>query len=68
MSERKMIMERLLSVAEAADRLGTTARFPRRLIAEKEDSLCTSGPPHSHPRVGHPRVHRGRHGATDHLG
>jgi excisionase family DNA binding protein len=35
MSERKMIMERLLSVAEAADRLGTTARFPRRLIAER---------------------------------
>ena len=34
-SERKMIMERLLSVAEAADRLGTTARFPRRLIAER---------------------------------
>jgi excisionase family DNA binding protein len=35
MSERKMIMERLLSVAEAADLLGTTARFPRRLIAER---------------------------------
>ena len=35
MSERKMIMERLLSVAEAADRLGPTARFPRRLIAER---------------------------------
>jgi excisionase family DNA binding protein len=35
MSERKMIMERLLSVAEAADRLGTTERFPRRLIAER---------------------------------
>jgi len=34
-SERKMIMERLLSVAEAADLLGTTARFPRRLIAER---------------------------------
>jgi excisionase family DNA binding protein len=34
-SERKMIMERLLSVAEAADLLGTTVRFPRRLIAER---------------------------------
>ena len=30
-----MIMERLLSVPEAAERLGTTTRFPRRLIAEK---------------------------------
>jgi excisionase family DNA binding protein len=30
-----MIMERLLSVSEAAERLGTTTRFPRRLIAEK---------------------------------
>jgi excisionase family DNA binding protein len=30
-----MIMERLLSVAEAADLLGTTTRFPRRLIAER---------------------------------
>jgi excisionase family DNA binding protein len=30
-----MIMERLLSVPEAADRLGTTSRFPRRLIAER---------------------------------
>jgi excisionase family DNA binding protein len=28
-------MERLLSVPEAAERLGTTRRFPRRLIAEK---------------------------------
>jgi excisionase family DNA binding protein len=30
-----MIMERLLSLPEAADRLGTTTRFPRRLIAER---------------------------------
>ena len=30
-----MITERLLSVPEAAERLGTTTRFPRRLIAEK---------------------------------
>ena len=28
-------MERLLRVPEAAERLGTTTRFPRRLIAEK---------------------------------
>jgi excisionase family DNA binding protein len=30
-----MIMERLLNLPEAADRLGTTTRFPRRLIAER---------------------------------
>jgi excisionase family DNA binding protein len=30
-----MIMERLLSLPEAADRFGTTTRFPRRLIAER---------------------------------
>ena len=28
-------MERLLTVKEAAARLGTTERFPRRLIAER---------------------------------
>jgi excisionase family DNA binding protein len=28
-------MERLLSINEAAAALGTTARFPRRLIAER---------------------------------
>jgi len=28
-------MERLLTVEEAAELLGTTARFPRRLIAER---------------------------------
>ena len=28
-------VERLLSVAQAADLLGTTERFPRRLIAER---------------------------------
>lgn len=28
-------MERLLTVNEVADVLGTTARFPRRLIAER---------------------------------
>jgi len=29
-----MTAERLLTVGEVADRLGTTERFPRRLIAE----------------------------------
>jgi excisionase family DNA binding protein len=28
-------MERLLTVAQAAERFGTTERFPRRLIAER---------------------------------
>ena len=28
-------MENLLSVGEAAEMLGTTARFPRRLVAER---------------------------------
>lgn len=28
-------MERLLTVAQAADMLGTTTRFPRRLISER---------------------------------
>ena len=28
-------MERLLTIEEAAEALGTTARFPRRLIAER---------------------------------
>ena len=30
-----MRTDRLLTVAEAADRLGTSVRFPRRLIAER---------------------------------
>lgn len=30
-----MTKDRLLTVTEAADRLGTTVRFPRRLIAER---------------------------------
>jgi excisionase family DNA binding protein len=28
-------VQRLLTVGEAAERLGTSARFPRRLIAER---------------------------------
>ncbi len=35
MSKGKMIMEELLSVDQAAEVLGTSARFPRRLIAER---------------------------------
>jgi hypothetical protein len=37
-----MIMERLLSVAEVADLLRTTARFPRRLIADWRISFLES--------------------------
>ncbi|TDE12623.1 helix-turn-helix domain-containing protein [Jiangella asiatica] len=29
------MMDRLLTVDEAAEQLGTTSRFPRRLIAER---------------------------------
>jgi excisionase family DNA binding protein len=32
---RSVQVERLLTVAEVADLLGTTVRFPRRLIAER---------------------------------
>ena len=33
-------IERLLSVAQVADLLGTTERFPRRLIAERRITKC----------------------------
>ncbi len=39
---------RLLTVAEAAERLGTTDRFPRRLIAERRISFVKLG---SHVRI-----------------
>ena len=35
--------ERLLSVAQVADRLGTTVRFPRRLIAERRIAFVHVG-------------------------
>lgn len=35
--------ERYLSVAEVADRLGTTERFPRRLIAERRIAYSKFG-------------------------
>lgn len=35
--------ERPLSVAQAADRLGTTERFPRRLIAERRVTFVKVG-------------------------
>lgn len=34
---------RLLSVAEAAERLGTTERFPRRLVAERRITFVKVG-------------------------
>jgi len=39
---------RLLTVGEAADRLGTTVRFPRRLIAERRITFVKLG---SHVRI-----------------
>jgi excisionase family DNA binding protein len=39
---------RLLTVAEAADRLGTSERFPRRLIAERRITFVKLG---SHVRI-----------------
>lgn len=38
-----MIMERLLTVDQAADLFGTTARFPRRLIAERRSRFVRVG-------------------------
>jgi excisionase family DNA binding protein len=35
--------DRLLSVAQVADRLGTTERFPRRLIAERRVTFVKVG-------------------------
>lgn len=40
--------DRLLTVAQAAERLGTTERFPRRLIAERRISFVKLG---SHVRI-----------------
>lgn len=39
---------RLLTVAEAAERLGTTDRFPRRLIAQRRITFVKLG---SHVRI-----------------
>ncbi|MFD7736192.1 excisionase family DNA-binding protein [Kitasatospora phosalacinea] len=36
-------MERLLSVGEVAERLGTTDRFPRRLIEERRIAFVKVG-------------------------
>lgn len=36
-------MERLLTVDQAAEMLGTTARFPRRLIAERRITFVKIG-------------------------
>ncbi|WP_431928367.1 excisionase family DNA-binding protein [Micromonospora wenchangensis] len=41
-------MERLLTVAQAADLLGTTERFPRRLIAERRIRFVKLG---AHVRI-----------------
>jgi excisionase family DNA binding protein len=41
-------MERLFTVAEAADLLGTSVRFPRRLVAERRIRYVKIG---SHVRI-----------------
>jgi excisionase family DNA binding protein len=41
-------LDRLLSVAEAAELLGTSERFPRRLIAERRIQFVKLG---SHVRI-----------------
>jgi excisionase family DNA binding protein len=38
-----MSKDRLLSVGEVAERLGTTERFPRRLIAERRITFIRIG-------------------------
>ncbi|MEU4476882.1 excisionase family DNA-binding protein [Micromonospora sp. NPDC023966] len=43
-------MEKLLTVKEAAARLGTTERFPRRLIAERRIRYVKLGGHRPHPR------------------
>ena len=40
--------QRLLTVGEAAERLGTSVRFPRRLIAERRITYVKVG---SHVRI-----------------
>lgn len=42
-SERRLSPERLLTVAQAAELLGTTERFPRRLIAERRIEFVKVG-------------------------
>jgi excisionase family DNA binding protein len=44
--------DRLLTVAEVAERLGTTERFPRRLIAERRITFVKLGS----GRAGHVRI------------
>jgi excisionase family DNA binding protein len=48
MSTARTPARRLLTVAQAAERLGTTERFPRRLIAERRITFVKLG---SHVRI-----------------
>lgn len=47
------VLERLLTVAEVAELLGTTERFPRRLIAERRIRFVKLG---RHVRIPEPAV------------
>jgi len=51
-------MERLLSVDDAAKVLGTTARFPRRLIAERRIRFVRVGRHVRIPESELPGLHR----------
>lgn len=50
-----MSKERLLTVGEAAQRLGTSVRFPRRLIAERRITYVKLG---SHVRIPEQAIER----------
>ena len=41
--ENVLIMDELLTIAQAADRLGTSVRFPRRLITERRITFVRVG-------------------------
>jgi excisionase family DNA binding protein len=47
-TQREQPASRLLTVGQAADRLGTTERFPRRLIAERRITFVKLG---THVRI-----------------
>ena len=57
---RNQAAERLLTVAEAADVLRTSERFPRRLIAERRIRFVRVGRHVRIPQSSTPGVHRGR--------
>ena len=55
-------VDRLLTVAQVAELLGTTERFPRRLIAERRIRFVRVGRHVRIPESAVARVHCGGHG------